>query len=222
MNVKLRVLVGLAIVALMVGACGTGGTATTGPTAGRTECGRVVRGRGPECRGTVGQPRHDTGDDQGLGLLRRQHADQAGPRRVQEGVPLDHRRLPGTRLGLDEREVQGRPRGGRGARPGDPRHDLDPDPGRERRARRPDLDLGWHAQRDADHRPVHPGRPGRDAFRERDGGDALRLRHVLAVLPEGPVRRQGHRGPDELGRAARRGQGARRSRPSRAASPTST
>ena len=33
MNVKLRALVGLAIVALMVGACGTGGTATTGPTA---------------------------------------------------------------------------------------------------------------------------------------------------------------------------------------------
>ena len=48
-----------------------------------------------------------------------------------------------------------------------------PDARRERRARRPDPAVGWPAQREADHRPVHAGRPGRDALRQPDDRDAV-------------------------------------------------
>ena len=150
MNLKLRALAGLAIVDARRERLRIGARPTTGPI-GRRARRPAASSRRPsastERGGAGGQPRHDPGHDQGLGLLRRLDPDQAGPRRVRQGVPLDHRRLPGARLGLDEREVHRRDRRRRGARHGDPRHDLAPDPGRQRRARGPDRAVRRPAQR---------------------------------------------------------------------------
>ena len=47
-------------------------------------------------------------------------------------------------------------------------------------------------------------------FDDQTDRDALRLRHLRPVLPQGPVRPEGDRRPDELGRAPGGGQAARR------------
>ena len=222
MNVKLRALVGLAIVALMVGACGTGGTATTGPTAAVPSAAASSGAEVP----SAAAPSASLDTTPVTIKVWDYYGDSTPIKPALDGFKKEFPWITVDYEALDWDSMNEKFNAGIGAGEVPDMATLDmtwlPTLAAERRARRPDSDLRRPAQRDADHRPVHAGRPGRDAFRERDGGDAVRLRHLLAVLPEGPVRRRRASRSRRTGTSCARRPRHSPSRPSRAASPTST